>query len=236
MWSFAEIATVEPKRAERLEAAPPWESIRHSVVQRFNEALQSKRVKFGFEQSVENQDWLRAVVQFHIGEALLDWFFNAQTGYRAQFRRNWRDGLRENRRLIADLRSHLSQQSVISLTCRMLSPSFEDLGETTTAIDRLVLSLDPDLSKVWACGDVMDGNGAFRRVPLGLTTPRLVLPNGDYWLAISQDDPDAFLEIKGAFLRQTGLYQPKSPEIRAKAISSTGEPGFNEAAPLSRPQ
>ncbi|MDZ4341429.1 MAG: hypothetical protein U1E51_03215 [Candidatus Binatia bacterium] len=225
MWSFAAIATVEQARADRLQSAPPWESLRQSVASRLSEALQRTHATFGLEQSSENRNWLRAVVQFHVGEELLDWFFNAQSGYRAQFRRDWRDGLNENQRLVAELRSQLTQHSVVSLTCRLLSPSFKDLGEITETVDRLVFSLDPHLSKVWACADVMDGNGAFRHVSLGLTTPWLLLPDGGHWLGISQDDPDAFLEIKGAFMKPSGLYQPKSPEARAKAISSTGEPG-----------
>jgi hypothetical protein len=225
MWSFAAIASAEQARADRLQAAPPWESLRQSVVSRLSGALQAGHASFGLEQSSENRDWLRAVVQFHVGEELLDYFFNAQTGYRAQFRRNWCDGLHENQRLIAELRSELRQHSIGSLTCRLLSPSFKDLGEITTTGDDLMFSLDPNLSKLWSCAAVMDGKGAFRHVSLGLTTPRLLLPDGGYWLAISQDDPDAFLEIKGAFMGPSGLYQPKSPEARAKAISSTGEPG-----------
>lgn len=226
MWSFDAIAAVEPERAVRLKTAPPWRSIHGSVVRRFGEALQRGRVKFGLEQSSENRQWLRAVAQFEVGDELLDWFFNAQTGYRAQFRHSWHDGLLMNQRLIADLRSLVAQRRVASLACRLLSPSFEDLGETMATSDRLAHSLDPDLSKVWACVDVMDGSGSFRRVPLGLTTPRLLLPDGHSWPAISQDDPDAWLEVKGAFMKPAGLYQPKSPEERAKAISLNGEPGI----------
>jgi hypothetical protein len=226
MWSFEAIAAVEPSRADTLQAAPPWESIHQAVVHRFREALKTNGARFGLEQSGENQNWLRAVIQFHIGETLLDWFFNSLTGYRAQFRRNLCDGSEKNQRLVADLRALLPQQSVTPLACRLLSPSFKDLGETTASIERLAHSLDPQLSKVWACVDIMDDNGVLRHVPLGLTIPRLVLPNGGYWLAISQEEPNAFLEVKGAFLRPTGLYQPKSPKARAKAISSTGEPGL----------
>lgn len=225
MWTFSSIAAVESKRAECLQAAPPWEAIRQLVVQRFSRELQTNNVRFGLEQSGENPDWLRAVVQFHVGEMLLDWFFNSLTGYRAQFHRDWCNGLRENEQLVADLRSHLSKQSIASIIGRLLSASFEDRGTTQVAVDRLVLSLDPHLSKTWFCKYILDGGGGLREVPLGVTTPRLEFPNGDYWLAISQDDPDAFLELKGAFLTPTGLYQPKSPEVRAKAIGSTGEAG-----------
>jgi hypothetical protein len=225
VWSFDAIAAVEHERAVRLKTAPSRQSIHTSVVRRFGEALQTGGVRFGLEQSSENTLWLRAVVQFNVGDELLDWFFNAQTGYRAQFRLSWQNGLLMNERLVTDLKSLLTQPRIASLPSRLLSPSFNDLGDTAVTGDRFAHSLDPTLSKIWACAQVMDGSGSLKSVPLGLTTPRLVLPDGQRWLAISQDEVDAWLEVKGAFMKPTGLYQPKSPEVRAKAISSTGEPG-----------
>jgi hypothetical protein len=225
VWSFDAIAAVEHARAVRLQAAPPWQSIHTSVVQRFGEELQTGRVRFGLEQASERPVWLRAFVQFNVGEELLDWFFNAQTGYRARFRLSWQNGLLMNEGLIGDLRSLLAQPPNASLPCRLLSPSFSDVGDTTVTSERFAHSLDPNLSKIWACAKLMDGNGSLKDVALGLTTPPLVLPDGQRWLAISQDELDAWLEVKGAFMKPTGLYQPKSPAVRAKAIGSTGEPG-----------
>jgi hypothetical protein len=60
VWSFDAIAAVEHARAVRLQAAPPWQSIHTSVVQRFGEELQTGRVRFGLEQASERPVWLRA--------------------------------------------------------------------------------------------------------------------------------------------------------------------------------
>lgn len=94
--------------------------------------------------------------------------------------------------------------------------------------ETVLLSLDPALSKIWACGLALDGNGSVRHVPLGVTTGRLVLQDGTTWNAISQEDPDALLEVKGAFLTESGPHQPKSPAKRARALEQTGEPGAAE--------
>lgn len=225
MWSFEAIADAEPERTTRLQQGPSWERLCHQVVERLSESLLSNTVKFAREQSSEDQSWLRTVVQFWVGEDLLDWFFNSHSGYRAQFRQDWRRGLRENELLLAHLRSALSKLPNKPIACRTLSPSLKDLGEAMAAPIELTSSLEPSLSKIWSCRDIMDGNGEFRQVSLGLTTPKLGMPDGSFWLAISQQDQDAYLEIKGAFSRPQGLYQPKAAELRAKAIQTAGEPG-----------
>jgi len=62
---------------------------------------------FGLEQADENATHLRAVIQFYVGQPLFDWFFNATTGYRAQFRIGWQNGLARNEALIQMLRQPL---------------------------------------------------------------------------------------------------------------------------------
>lgn len=187
--------------------------------------MAASQARFALEQSSENNEWLRAVVQFHVGEELLDVFFNSHSGYRAQFHYGWAHGLSENQVLITDLRARLLQQKDSPLDCRLLSSSLEDIGAVVASPAELARSLEPNLSKVWSCRDIMIGDGTFRQTSLGLTTPRLVFPGEAYWLAISQDDRDAFLEVKGAFVTPSGLYQPKEPQARAKFIQTTGEPG-----------
>lgn len=230
MWSFAAIATDEPERAARLEAAPQWEQIEKAIISKFGDALRTNTVKIGLEQHSENPNWLRAVLQFNVGEVLLDWFFNAHTGYRAQFFHDWRAGLCLSERLNMNIRDLFSRLASEQITCRLLSACFEDLGTHKITRPWLTASLEPRLSKVWACAKIMDSDGSIRPVALGLTTPKLRLPDGSYWNAISQEDSDAFLEVKGAFITPSGPCQPKPPDIRAQAIQRTGEAGSQSDA------
>jgi hypothetical protein len=70
-------------------------------------SLMKGGVRFGFDESGRNAIDLRAVVQFPIGAELFDWFFNARTGYRAQFRYGWQKGLSENAHLVTMLRTEI---------------------------------------------------------------------------------------------------------------------------------
>lgn len=88
-------------------------------------------------------------------------------------------------------------------------PEFEDLGASEAPCETVLLSLEPALSKIWACGLAMDGNGSIRSLALGVTTGQLVMGDGTTWRAISQEDPDALLEVKGAFLTERGPVSAK---------------------------
>ena len=46
------------------------------------------------------------------------------------------------------------------------------------------------------------------------------------WFFNSHSGYRAYLEMKGAFATNSGLYQPKSATVRAKALRDTGEPGY----------
>jgi hypothetical protein len=226
LWSFQAIADNEPNRARRLEQAPSWQSLRSSIAARFSEAISTRTLAIALEQSSEDSDWTRAVLQFHVGEELLDHFFNARTGYRAQYRCGEAEGLKANEQVTAELRAALLSLPQGPLDCYLLSPSFAPVGRTLTTREWLYKSVDPRLSKLWACALVLQEEGPPRFAPLGVTTPPLTLPDGDTWRAITQEECDAHLEVKGAFVRPTGLYQPKPPEVRALALHLTGEPGF----------
>ena len=67
--------------------------------------------------------------------------------------------------------------------------------------------------------------GGIKHQALGISGPKLILIDGTNWPAISQDEVEALLEIKGAYLGKSGPYQYKSPSTRAKALAATGEPG-----------
>jgi hypothetical protein len=225
VWSFKEIECAEPERAARLKNSLPWEGIQGAVIDRFQAELRAQRIVVGVEQCESNRAWLRTILQFNVGSELQDLFFNSTCGYRGQFRRGWHEGDACNRSLVEKLRESYAALSPATVQCRLLSPRFEDLGAMKVMRETVLSSLAPSLSKIWACGLALDGYGSVRQVPLGVTTGRLVLEDGTTWNAISQEDPDALLEVKGAFLTESGPHQPKSPEKRSKALEQTGEPG-----------
>lgn len=223
LWEFSEIAALEPSRAARLASAPSADDLMASVLARFDDAVRSGGVRVAMDESSLSRDELRLTLQFHIGEALSDQFFNSTSGYRAQFRIDWRRGYDYNRRMIEQLRSIVMLRMPSAVPGRRLTNTFDDCGAMTVTRDQAYASLDPDLSKVWFCGRLVLGDGRMQQLPAGVTGPRLRLLNGSSWAAIARDDSDAWLDIKGAFLGVNGCYQLKDPVARAKKLAVTGE-------------
>jgi hypothetical protein len=223
LWTFAEIAASESGRAALLESAPASSTIQGSVIARFEAALIGGHVHIGMEQSGSNQEDLRAVLQFPVGETLFDQFFNANAGYRALFRRDWRTGLSYNRDIVAILRSRVASSLAADVLVRHLTPRFEDCGAFTVSREQICRSLDPDLSKVWFCDLLIASDGQVVQLPTGATGPRLRLDEQTTWAALARNDQDAWLSVKGAFVGSEGPYQPKDPADRAKKIQASGE-------------
>ena len=222
-WTFDEIAAFEPGRAVLLQSAPDPDAIRAAVVSRFEAALEGGQLRIGMEQSSSNQSDIRVVLQFPIGEGLYDQFFNANTGYRAHFRRDWRTGLAYNRSIVIEMRSTLASFLPAEVLVRCLSSTFEDCGALTVPREQICQSLDPDLSKVWFCGLLIKGDGTVVQLPSGATGPRLHVDEQKTWAALARDESGAWLDVKGAFLGHDGPYQPKDPLERAKKLQLTGE-------------
>lgn len=223
LWTFSEIASIDSDRAALLEAAPDSEAIQAAVISQFETALTGSCVRIGMEQSASHPCDLRAVLQFPIGATLFDQFFNSNTGYRAQFRRDWRAGLAYNRRIVAELRSKVESQLLTKVEARLITPKFEGCGVLTVSRKKICISLDPDLSKVWFCGLLISGDGRILQLPSGATGPRLQLDTHTTWPALARDEADAWLEVKGAFVGRNGLYQPKDPADRARKLNASGE-------------
>src|SRR5690349_7081010 len=99
-WSFDLIARNDAARAAQLQAAPPCDCLFAQCQEALSAALTSGQMRVGFDEAGANGDDLRAVLQFPVAQQLFDWFFNAHTGYRAQFRLAWENGLARNQALI----------------------------------------------------------------------------------------------------------------------------------------
>jgi hypothetical protein len=107
LWNFDSIAQHDQERADRLMVAPTCDELFYRCVLTLSAAISRGQARFGLEQTDENATHLRAVIQFYVGQPLFDWFFNATTGYRAQFRIGWQNGLARNEALIQMLRQPL---------------------------------------------------------------------------------------------------------------------------------
>lgn len=175
------------------------------------------------QQSKSASGDLRVVLQFYVGETLSDFFFNARTGYRAQFRTDWRTGLGYNDSIIDGIRNEVVLLPSSELCARRLTPEFEDCGQLTVTWPHVLASLDRYLSKVWFCARLIGSGGHVTQLPSGVTGPCLRLDDQTTWRALSRADSDAWLDVKGAFVGPNGLYQPKDPIERAKRLHATGE-------------
>lgn len=222
-WSFAAIAECDPPRAAKLTSAPVPDLLMSTILVRFKEALSTGQVRTGMEMSATNMADLRPTLQFHVGETLFDQFFNAITGYRAQFRLNWQQGLAFNRNFVDQIRCAVAAHAPNLIIARLLSSEFNDAGPLEIPRDKLWASLDPDLSKIWCCSRLITSDGHVIQLPSGLTGPRLLLSDNSTWACIARNEPDAWLDVKGAFLGTHGLYQPKNPIERAKILAISGE-------------
>jgi hypothetical protein len=223
LWSFEEIETNEPARADWLRTAPNSAQLALAVLAKFEESLASNQVRVGMEQSGSNAQDLRVTLQFHVGEELSDQFLNANSGYRAQFRRDWLRGLAYNEQLIVGIRSIIARTAPSEFSGRLLTPKFDDVVGRLTSRDEVLTSLVPELSKVWFCAKLINGKGGVLQLPSGAVGPHLRLDETTRWASISRNDADSWIDIKGAFVGAAGPYQPKSPIERAKKLQEKGE-------------
>jgi hypothetical protein len=221
-WQFSRIVADDPQRASRLEAAPSSADLAEAIISTFSTALTSSNVRIGLEEDRSNPNASRTVLQFHIGVEMFDWFCNARTGYRAQFRSGWETGLAYNFALMEASRQHVQAIPHATIEARHLRGCFEDCGSKEATVGQLVASLDPCLSKLWDCTVLIQDNGPVNRLDIDFLGPHILLEQGNSWLALYCDDSDAWLEVKGAFLGAEELYQIKNPVERAKKLQLTG--------------
>lgn len=222
LWRFEKIEAVDVHRAEALQVAPSRIDIVKMVASALRTAVSNGDVRIGCDESGANPRHLRAIIQFHVGRQLFDWFFNAHTGYRAQFRHRWEDGHAYNAELVYRLRDELKSVEQKEITVRRLNALFEDCGTLRSHGNRILDSLDPELSKVWFCKKLIRPEGGISILRVDLSGPRLTFNDYDSWGAPYAQESDAWLDLKGAFLGGTGLYQIKDPIRRAKDLQYSG--------------
>lgn len=224
-WSFEKIEIIEPKRASALEHVGNSEALVASLEGALRNAQQTNNLRLGREHL--DGDWSieRAVVQFHVGKHLYDWFFNGRTGYRAHFRAHHKCGIEFNNKILGALCAVLEAGLPDVVNGRHIGPGFSDCGVVEITKSFLRQSLVPTLTKVWNCTTRIGLHGGTEEMPSGVSgEPKLILPDGRTWVAIyCADDDLAWLDIKGGFLGKTRVYQTKNPFKRARRLQDSGE-------------
>jgi hypothetical protein len=221
LWKFDAIVEQDSARAVRMQNAPSPDEIVTKCQAALSRALSNGDMRVGFDQSGRNPTHLRPVIQFPIGQQLFDWFFNAHSGYRAQFRSGWQIGHSYNAELVAALRMDLGALQE-RLTSRLLSSSFNDIGPRLVGSGEVIRPMEPDLSKVWFCKQLIGQDGVVTDLRIDFAGPRLIFDEYDSWAAPVADDKNAWLELKGAFVGDVGFYQLKDPIDRAKGLQRLG--------------
>jgi hypothetical protein len=87
----------------------------------------------------------------------------------------------------------------------------------------VVKSLDPELSKVWVCDTLIGNVGGVQNLIVSRSEPDLVFSSGcEPWRSLCADESNAWLDLKGAFIGDVGLYQLKDPKVRAQDLEIRG--------------
>jgi hypothetical protein len=222
LWNFDEVELDDPDRATHLRSCPAWPELIRQTCHALRVAVAAGNSRFGFDESSRDSRDLRAVVQFPVGRPLFDWFFNGQSGYRAQFRLGCKNGLDENARLVSGLRVQLSAFAPHEITARRFSHDFNDKGPLTCALDQVLASMDPQLSKVWFCERLIDEAGGLQYLFVSRTGPRLPFVDSEPWSSLYPEDAAGWLDVKGAFVNSGGTYQLKPPQERAAGLEMRG--------------
>jgi hypothetical protein len=222
-WRFDEIMSIDQARANRLEKAGSPPDLVNAIKHALARALDCDDVRWGQEHAEKQSHDCRAVIQFHVGTELFDWFFNARTGYRAHFRSECTFGIDFNASMIDALRVCLQRQAPETIIGRHLLGQFDDGGPAVFTKGFLLESVVPDLSKIWCCSRLIGKRGGISDLLPGVAGPHILLEEGLPWAAPYRDEDAAWMEIKGAFLRASGPYQPKDPKMRAHSLNTTGE-------------
>jgi hypothetical protein len=174
-WNFAEIEQSDPGQVARLTAVGNAKDLLSALEAELRTAIQKNTTRFGVDCHHGNP---RAIVQFPVTPEVYDWFFNARTGYRAQFWEGPDVGDQYNRRILTTLREVLEglpdQITARKIAVQIVGDSRDEIdeGPITISREKIFQSLDPQVAKIWICERViqMDG-GNPRRVPHSVIIP-----------------------------------------------------------------
>ncbi|MDQ7251065.1 hypothetical protein [Dongia sedimenti] len=229
-WSFEKIRDRDEARAARLESAESPDELIESLSASLTQACDSGAVRLAIDSKNNAFIEQRAIIQFHVEPELYDWFFNARTGYRAQFWIAPDNGQRFNERIIERVSAVVNEHLPLTVTARKIevrhvdgSREDSDCGTIALPRDQLLNSLVPYASKIWICERLCDPAGGHvqdiglpvlsgaERSPEKLAIPRwaeAVNPKtgetGEGLRSPLAAPEHSWLDVKGGFLNAEG--------------------------------
>jgi hypothetical protein len=217
-----------------------------AIAAALHRALVERTLRFGIDGLENDFQKPRAIVQFRTDTVLYDWFFNARTGYRAQFWIGTARGLAFNAALVEELSGCLMEKLPTTVPARRIVVEAtdeerieHDAGPTTVDREFLLTSLLPSESKVWMCERLIQVDGKDPEqigtvVLVGSRDANLHVPRwakardlksgvvGEGQRAPFPDSQYAWLDLKGGFVVGNKTEQYKGQEKRAIMIHERG--------------
>ncbi len=241
-WSFARIRSICVERAERLEQARPSEELVLALRAALVSSIEKRLFRIGIDSRDNAFVERRAIIQFPVTPEIYDWFFNARTGYRAQFWISPEKGMQFNNQIVTALSDEISIRLDNTLTARKIefhknndTREERDIGDIEVPRSEILRSLSPEQSKIWICENLYDMAGQAplnigfavlseaEKSPAKLCVPKWSNQTGEGLRAPIPDCEYSWLDLKGGFVCKNGRAgQEKSPEERARSINSSG--------------
>ena len=229
----------DPDRAETLESAGSPDDLTKVLKDALREARACGNIRYAVDSKDKCFTENRSIVQFRIAPDLYDRFFNARTGYRAQFWIDPETGQAFNDELVeaftAVLREGLPDPVVvrkIEVTPGSDPRDEKDAGSMAIPRDDFLASLQPHASKIWICERLYAPggavNGGIQQIAAGeliraldLDIPRWAGTEGCRAPCPLEDN--SWLDVKGGFRgADGGTGQIKPQDRRAKQLHETG--------------
>jgi hypothetical protein len=222
-WDFSKIAQIDTALAQELQSCPDSQEIASAVISKFQQAFESNQLQIGWERSSLDCSHHRVVVQFQVGATIYNQFFNGLSGYRGQFYFSETNGLRFNAVLISKIRNYLLRHMTSVVVPFEIGAKFISvIGKVVVSKEQIFSSLNPTMAKAWRADCLITNSAKLEPVELVGIGPKIGLPGNQEWDSLIRSEDDSWLEIKGAFLSNSLLYQIKTPWERAATLHARG--------------
>jgi hypothetical protein len=230
-WSFEEIKNCSPSRAKFLENCGEFDDLINQLVKELKSSIKDYEYQIAID-SIKNETNInRACLQFKVCPSTYDWFFNARTGYRAQYMGNPEQGIICNKRLVQALKAAaievIAQDSIKAKRISIIEKAHKIESEIEVSADFLKESFGSDDSKIWICECLYNSPVEELLLPLVRSSKNLQVKkwegSDDGLRALYPEESNlSWLDLKGAFVCNGTTFQLKGQEKRARQIHETG--------------
>jgi len=236
-WSFKELYGSDCNRAGRLEDAGSPDTLVTKLQAELTNTISRGSLRVAVDSPGNQFVEKRVTIQFQVPPDIYDWFFNARTGYRAQFWKCPDVGATFNKQIIEALSCTLHNKLPDEVSAKKINVSFEKEsryesyeGEESISREIISTSIKSSISKIWIA-ERLYGAAAIENIGLAVlmdaarNLPKLCIPR---WQEEGCRAPypaecQSWLDLKGAFVHPKGhVHQIKSQQERAETIHRSG--------------